>query len=68
MSKKQMSWRSHPETQDGEVYLGNATIGEFISDVEYDTKRIGARAYDIYGKELKWLWPIFVQKSEYDLQ
>ena len=61
----EQKYRTHPEAQDDEVYLGNATLGEFIRDVKYDTKRIGARAYDIHGKELTWMWPIFVQKSEY---
>ncbi|WKZ25512.1 MAG: hypothetical protein QY322_03965 [bacterium] len=65
--------KNHPETGDGEVFLTN--VGDrdpefrFFDEDDYlhigwKTKRKGNVAYDINGKEVYGMKPVFVQRSE----
>ena len=72
--------KNHPELQDGEVFLTNASDDHFprlillhqtISyrhssweSIGWRTKRKGVIAYDIYGKQINGMFPVFVQKEE----
>ncbi|MDO8560786.1 MAG: hypothetical protein Q7R91_01055 [bacterium] len=68
-------WKNHPELQDGEVFLTNASDDDWdrISDdphsswesIGWKTKRMGNVAYDIIeGKPVPGMFPVFVQKRE----
>lgn len=54
---------NHPELREGEVFLTN-TSSEQFGQIGYKTKRLGDVAYDIYGKYVDNLQPVFVQRSE----
>ena len=65
--------KNHPETSDGEVFLTN--VGDhdrelrFFDEDDYlhigwKTKRKGSVAYDVNGKEVNGMKPVFVQRSE----
>ena len=58
---------NHPELQDGEIWLTNATR-EQLDDIGWRTKRMGKQAYDRQGHPI-WdgeTYPVFVQKTELD--
>ncbi|MEK7100248.1 MAG: hypothetical protein AAB872_00375 [Patescibacteria group bacterium] len=65
--------KNHPEKRNGEVFLTN--VGDhdreflFLEDDNYQrigwkTKRKGSVAYDVNGKEVYGMKPVFVQRSE----
>ena len=72
--------KSHPELKEGEVFIGNISLGyhphldivdpdwsDYRTDWEvigWKTKRRGNVAYDIYGKPINGMCPVFAQKSE----
>ncbi|MBI2024758.1 MAG: hypothetical protein HYT03_01530 [Candidatus Harrisonbacteria bacterium] len=70
--------KSHPELRDGEVFLTNASDDDKLptrlidyagnySDWEsigWRTKRRGVVAYDIYGRPVPEMFPVFVQRNE----
>ena len=80
MAKTKAGFKNHPETAEGEVFLTNIStpdegdishlmIGnrDGISDwasIGWITKRIGSVAYDIYGKPISGMRPVFVQRAE----
>lgn len=65
---------SHPELQDGEVFVTNASersSGKYQDDPRSDwdacgwtTKRRGKIAYDIQYKPISGMFPIFAQRQE----
>jgi len=55
---------SHPETQEGEVFLCNADQ-DALQHICWLTKRMGHCAYDRDGQQIPGFFPIFVQKDEY---
>ena len=59
----------HPELEDGEMFLSN-TNEEGYQRIRWKTKRRGEVAYNIDGiiidKQSINLFPVFVQKQEYD--
>jgi hypothetical protein len=62
-----MAWK-HPELEEGEVFLTNATIDEF-DKIGWKTKRRGEIAYDINNNPLSPinqpdLYPVFAKQSE----
>lgn len=74
MSKKSFNV-NHPETMEGEVFLTN--VGENrdfgmslslhddgFAQIGWKTKRCGSIAYDIYGKPVSGMKPVFVQRDE----
>ena len=56
---------THPELQDGEKFLSNENEESFRR-IGWKTKRSGNEAYDVRGNVVKYLFPVFVQKDEYD--
>ncbi|MEK7082586.1 MAG: hypothetical protein AAB972_00320 [Patescibacteria group bacterium] len=57
--------KNHPELQDGEVFLTNASYRRSSwESIGWRTKRKGVIAYDIYGKQINGMFPVFVQKEE----
>lgn len=76
MEKKEVGFKHHPETAKGEVFLTN--ISNSFSDAQlfdhddrsdwesigWRTKRRGLVAYDIYGKPISGMRPVFVQRDE----
>ena len=72
--------RTHPETRTGEVFLTNISMDNgslfliFLIDrsdtrsdwerIGWKTKRKGIAAYDIYGKPIVGMLPVFVQQAE----
>jgi len=55
----------HPEQKDGEVFLTNASRGDF-GHVPWKTKRLGLIAYDGEGERMyaeDW-YPVFMQQRE----
>ena len=59
MSSKNLD---HPECRQGERFYTNV-VPEKFSTIDNDTKRMGNVAYDINGKTVKWLRPVFVKKD-----
>lgn len=67
--------RSHPETREGEIWLGNVSCEEIESDPNFQnelnryrglkTVRFGSQAYDIYGKPISCHRPCFIGVSEH---
>ena len=55
----------HPELRKGEMFLTNANV-EGYSQIGWETKRSGMTAYDVNGNPVRGLFPVFVQKAEYD--
>jgi len=58
--------RNHPEKKAGEVFLTNASKGQW-DQTGWKTKRAGTVALDIHGKkysEYPTKFPVFVQRSE----
>ncbi len=51
----------HPETQEGEICLGNVTQNCFDRCLA-KTKRLGKNAYDLYGNLIPNQYPIFVKR------
>ena len=58
---------THPEILGGEMFLSNMNEERFRS-TRWNTKRKGEVAFDVHGNVIKHysLFPIFVQKEEYD--
>ena len=54
---------THPETRDGEVFFCNSDDQTF-QGIGYKTKRAGNTAYDIHGKIVPEIFPVFVQRQE----
>lgn len=54
---------THPEMRDGEVWAFNGTDEHFRKSV-WRTKRLGQQAYDIWGRRIQFLQPVFVQRHE----
>lgn len=66
----------HPEEMDGEVFVGNyqdeshhkiqgqGIFLELFDKINWKTKRQGKIAYDINGKVIENVFPVFVQRSE----
>lgn len=72
MSDKSFN-RKHPEIQDGEMFLTNvgsysemrfAMEDDGFTAIGWKTKRQGVIAYDIYGKPVHGMVPVFVQRKE----
>ncbi len=55
--------KKHPEIGKGEVFLTNSEARHY-NDIGWSTKRVGRTAYDVNGKIVKGLYPVFVQRSE----
>lgn len=64
MNNKNQKWK-HPELKEGEMFLCNSAIRDF-GGIGWKTKRMGIQAFDIYRNKIKYIFPIFVQKKEYD--
>ncbi len=69
--------KNHPELKEGEVFLTNTESDEYefrfprfddfghgFAAIGWKTKRKGSVAYDIYGKPVRGLIPVFVQREE----
>ena len=58
---------THPELQEGEMFLSNMNENGFRS-TRWNTKRRGEVAFDVHRNVIKHsdLFPVFVQKEEYD--
>jgi hypothetical protein len=54
---------THPELKEGEIFVTNSNTDK-LSTIGWKTKRVGIIAYDIQGKEINWLVPVFRQSSE----
>ena len=63
--EKESKNKKHPELEEGEIFLTNSSYEDYPKLI-WETKRQGIIAYDINGKSVKGLFPIFVQKKEYD--
>lgn len=57
--------KNHPEIRPGEMWLTNMMDLEYHM-ISYKTKRIGRVAYAKSGYVIQGVFPVFVQKSEYD--
>lgn len=55
----------HPEIKKGEMFLSNTTLEDYHC-IRWMSKRKGITAYTINGKVIKGMFPVFVQKQEYD--
>lgn len=80
MAKTRASFNKiHPETGKGEVFLTNISddndygmsrmLGNRYGHSDWEsigwkTKRKGSTAYDIYGKLISGMRPVFVQRAE----
>ena len=73
MAKSSFNKR-HPELREGEVFISNisdslpsAYVNDNRSDwrfIGWKTKRMGQVAYDIYGKPISDMRPVFAQRAE----
>lgn len=63
---KNFDQQEHPEILLGEVWITNETDDLYFQQLNFKTKRAGTVAYNIYGKPVYSLFPIFVQKIELD--
>ena len=52
----------HPELLPGEVFIGNSDRGGY--GIDFETKRVGDKAYTIHGKPLAGYRPVFAQREE----
>lgn len=57
--------KPHPERCPNEVFLANFDENGFHV-ISWNTKRRGQTAYDINGKPVQGLFPVFVAKAEYE--
>ena len=55
----------HPEKKEDEIFLTNATYDEY-RHIGWKSKRKGHIAYDIFGDRLNFVFPVFVNKQEYE--
>lgn len=57
---------SHPELRRGEIWLTNIEdpVPRSFLSIGWKTKRLGSIAYDICGKPVTGMRPVFVQQSE----
>ena len=61
-----MSKFIHPETEKGEIWLGNTTRAKFVK-LNWRTKRIGKSPCDRYGAKITSLgdwFPVFIEEHE----
>lgn len=69
IAKKEDFNKTHPELQEGEVFLTNAAPIDW-DKIVYESKRKGDIAYMINGTPLKegnpvsWHFPVFVKRDE----
>lgn len=56
---------NHTERMPGEMFLTN-TDDKRYHEISYRTKRMGCVAYTKSGLSIKDMFPVFVQKDEYD--
>lgn len=56
---------SHPEQAPGEVFLTNCSEGEFEERIGWPSKRMGSVAYDVSGKKIPHLFPVFISEADY---
>ncbi len=72
-----VSNKKHSELREGEVFITNIGFTRLHCPIEYGddnrsdwdsigwkTKRMGEVAYDIYGRPINGMRPVFVQRSE----
>ncbi len=78
MTERLLNNKSHPELRGGEVFITNISNepgpcisigwpGDSRSDwkhIGWKTKRMGSVAYDIYGKPVNGMRPVFAKKTE----
>lgn len=76
------SSKTHPEQQEGEIFLTNShdldvvgvpirnavTIRTAYEGIGWKTKRKGLTAYDVNGKVLNGMFPVFVQIAEIEAE
>jgi hypothetical protein len=55
----------HPEIRPGEIFMGNWCKKD-VDYCGYNSKRLGVVAFDIYGKAMNGLYPMFVLREEYN--
>ena len=55
----------HPEIEEGEIFLGNSTEEDY-QKIGWKTKRKANIAFDRSGNTIIGLFPVFIQKREYD--
>jgi hypothetical protein len=58
--------KNHPELRKGEMFLTNVDE-EGFRRIGWQTKRIGEIAYDSGGNILQGHFPVFIQKSGYNI-
>ena len=58
--------KNHPELRKGEMFFTNVDTKGFRR-MGWVTKRQGQIAYDVNGKVVQGHLPVFIQKSEYDI-
>lgn len=64
--------KNHPEQQEGEIFLSNSndedamdgTNRTYYQCIGWKTKRRGRTAYDVNGKVVNRMFPVFVQIAE----
>ena len=56
---------NHPETRVGEMYLTNSDTAGY-GMIGWKSKRKGLRAYSKKDKVIAQLFPVFIQKQEYE--
>lgn len=58
--------QNHPEILEGEKFLTNTShdMGNCWDELICETKRRGAVAYDIWGRPVQGMYPIFVSIAE----
>ena len=56
--------KNHPELKEGEVFLTNTANPE-MTNIGWESKRLGVVAYDIHGLIVKGLYPVFKNKDEH---
>ena len=68
MNDTQLPPQNHPEQRKDETFLQNCYSGEpdQFADIEFQTKRAGKLAYDIFGVVQLHFFPVFVLTTEYD--
>ena len=67
-----VSNKTHPEQQEGEIFLSNSHDGDAQGEtgrtnyecIGWKSKRRGVTAYDVKGKVVHGCFPVFVQRDE----
>ncbi|MFH0755056.1 MAG: hypothetical protein V1910_00090 [bacterium] len=57
--------QKHPELLEGEMWFTNSWPNK-DGEIRYNSKRVGKKAYDKFGKEAQDLVPVFISKEEYE--